>query len=75
MSLIRDHFDTVVIALDNDKAGAEACARLRKEWSKRGLTLRFMDYSHTDAKDPGDMTDAEIQYAVENAYSSVLARF
>jgi DNA primase len=75
MSLIRDHFDTVVIALDNDKAGAEACARLRKEWVGRGLTLRFLDYSHTSAKDPGDMTDSEITYAVDNAYSSVLARF
>jgi DNA primase len=75
MSLIRDHFETVVIALDNDTAGTKACARLRKEWARRGLTLRFLDYSHTSAKDPGDMTDDEIHGAVDNAYSSVLARF
>jgi DNA primase len=75
MSLIRDHFDTVVIALDNDKAGSEACARLRKEWTGRGLTLRFLDYSLTDAKDPGDMTDLELTDAINNAYSSVVARF
>jgi DNA primase len=75
MSIIRDHFDTVIIALDNDKAGTEACARLRKEWLGRGLTLRFLDYSLTDAKDPGDMTDQELTDAINNAYSSVVARF
>jgi DNA primase len=75
MSLIRDHFDTVIVALDNDKAGSEACARLRKEWTGRGLTLKFLDYSATSAKDPGDMTDDVLKTAVANAYSSVLARF
>ncbi|MDX3260718.1 toprim domain-containing protein [Streptomyces sp. MI02-2A] len=75
MRIIRDHFDSVIIALDNDKSGTEACARLREEWTGRGLTLRFLDYSLTDAKDPGEMSDQEITDAVNNAYSSVLARF
>lgn len=75
MSLIRDHFDTLIVALDNDKAGAEGSERLRTTWSRRGLVLKFLDYSRTSAKDPGEMTDDEIQYAVENAYSSVVARF
>jgi DNA primase len=75
MSLIRDHFDTVVIALDNDDAGAEACKRLLKEWTGRGLTLKFLDYSVTSAKDPGDMTADQLKAAVRGAYSSVVARF
>jgi DNA primase len=76
MSLIRDHFDTVVIALDDDKAGAEACERLRKEWTGRGLTLKFLDYSDAlGAKDVGDMTADQIKNAIRNAYSSVVARF
>lgn len=75
MSLIRDHFDTLIVALDNDTAGIETCARLRKEWSRRGLTLKFLDYSGTSAKDPGDMTDDELVAAVDGAYSSVVARF
>jgi hypothetical protein len=75
MSLIRDHFDTVIIALDNDVDGAKHSERLRKEWSRRGLALKFLDYSGTSAKDPGDMTDAEVFFAVRNSYSSVIARF
>uniref|UniRef100_A0AAU3ICT2 Toprim domain-containing protein n=1 Tax=Streptomyces sp. NBC_01393 TaxID=2903851 RepID=A0AAU3ICT2_9ACTN len=76
MGLIRDHFDTVVIALDNDDAGAEACKRLLKEWTGRGLTLKFLDYSVAPpAKDPGDMNADQIKAAVRGAYSSVVARF
>jgi DNA primase len=75
MGLIRDHFDTVIVALDNDEAGVKTCERLRKEWSRRGLTLKFLDYSGTSAKDPGDMTDDELVAAVDGAYSSVVARF
>jgi hypothetical protein len=76
MSLIRDHFDTVIIALDNDDAGAEACKRLLTEWTGRGLTLKFLDYSVAPkAKDPGDMTADQIKAAVRGAYSSILARF
>lgn len=76
MGLIRDHFDSVVIALDNDDAGAEACRRLRSEWSRRGLTLKFLDYATApSAKDVGEMTADQIKNAVRGAYSSVVARF
>jgi DNA primase len=75
MSLIRDHFDTVVIALDNDAAGAKDSERLRKDWSRRGLALKFLDYSGTSAKDIGEMGADAIKNAVRNAYPSVLARF
>jgi DNA primase len=75
MSLIRDHFDTVIIALDNDTAGAETCKRLHQEWRGRGLTLKFLDYSGTSCKDPGDMGADALKNAVRNAYSSVIARF
>jgi DNA primase len=75
MSLIRDHFDSVIIALDNDTAGAETCKRLREEWTGRGLSLKFLDYSGTACKDPGDMGADALKNAVRNAYSSVIARF
>lgn len=75
MSLIRDHFDSVIIALDNDTAGAETCKRLREEWTGRGLSLKFLDYSGTPCKDPGDMGADALKNAVRNAYSSVIARF
>lgn len=75
MALIRDHFDTVVVALDNDEAGAKACQRLRAEWSRRGVNLKFADYSDTKAKDPGEMTFNEVKNSIRNAIPSVLARF
>lgn len=75
MALIRDHFNTVIIALDNDEAGAQTCERLRSEWARRGLTLKFLDYSNTTAKDPGEMSADEIKNAVRTAIPSVLARF
>lgn len=75
MSLIRDHFDTVIIALDNDTDGAKHSERLRKEWARRGLALKFIDYSGVTEKDVGDMSSDQIKYAIRNAYSSVVARF
>jgi 5S rRNA maturation endonuclease (ribonuclease M5) len=76
MSLIRDHFETVIIALDNDTDGAKHSERLRTEWSRRGLALKFLDYSGAaGAKDVGEMGADQIKNAVRNAYSSVVARF
>lgn len=75
MSILRDHFETVIIALDNDTDGAKHSERLRKEWSRRGIALKFLDYSGTPVKDIGEMSHNEIKNAVRNAYPSVLARF
>jgi hypothetical protein len=62
----------IIIALDNptiDKAGQNA-ARFMLSASKGVLrNVRFFDYSQTTAKDPGDMTLAEIQHGIAHAKS------
>jgi DNA primase len=75
MRLIMDRTDTLIVALDNDRDGTKMCEEIRRGWGRRGLHLRYFNYTGTSAKDPGDMTDAEIGRAVDSAYSSVLARF
>ena len=80
IDLIRDRVDTLIVALDNpilDPAGAKASDHIRLRYAKRGLTIKFFNYDRApQAKDPGDkMTDEQIQWGVENAVSSILARF
>ena len=69
--------DEVVFALDNpykDDAGRKASVQLLTETKGVLKSVRFFDYSGTDAKDPGDMTHAEIArgiaFARSRAYGS-----
>lgn len=58
--------DTVIVAMDNDKAGIESSKRLyTKLHPRRGV--RWWNYSGTTAKDIGDMTDEEIVRGFETA--------
>ena len=57
----------VIVALDNDVAGTKEMERLRKVLPKRGVRAMYLSYRHTEAKDVGDMDDAEIVRAVANA--------
>lgn len=62
----------VVAALDNDKAG-EKGSKLLLEWGRKyGLNLFYFNYGSIGKKDPGDMTDDEIHWGIENAQSSIL---
>lgn len=63
----------LVSALDNDRKGEESNDALRKRVRGR-YRLFFWDYGDTDAKDPGEQTDAEILRSYGNRYSSVLWR-
>lgn len=67
LTLLYDLADKVVIALDNDKAGTESAKKIFKEMPLVKGGMYWLKYSHTDAKDIGDMTDDEIWEAVTGA--------
>jgi hypothetical protein len=61
----------VVAAFDNDSAGRKANKEMLEFGRKYGLNLFFFNYSGSDKKDPGDMTEEEICWGVENAQSAL----
>lgn len=66
--------EKIVIAFDNpslDKAGLKASKEMLAWGRKYGLNLFFFNYGGTNKKDPGDMTDDEIRWGVDNAVSSL----
>lgn len=67
--------DRVISAFDNpkvDKAGKKASDEMR-DWSRKyGLNLSFFNYGDTGKKDPGDLTDEEIVWGIQNAKTSIL---
>jgi DNA primase len=66
--------DKIILAFDNpnlDKAGLKASNEMMKFGRKYGLNLFFFNYGSSSAKDPGDMTNEEIAWGIENAKSSI----
>jgi len=66
--------EQVIAAFDNpaiDKAGAKACKEMLELARKYSINLYFFNYGRSNKKDPGDMTDAEIRWGVDNAVSSI----
>jgi hypothetical protein len=64
----------VIAAFDNpkvDPAGKKASEELSKLALKYGITLSFFNYGDTGKKDPGDLTNEEIAWGIENAKSSL----
>jgi hypothetical protein len=64
----------VIAAFDNpniDNAGRKASKEMLVWGRKYGLNLFFFNYGDTNKKDPGDMTDAEIRWGVENAVTAL----
>lgn len=68
----------VIVALDNDREGKLQTQLLcrgeskrgkivRKGWAARFGSLQVFNYGDSKAKDPGDMSDDEILWGVENA--------
>lgn len=67
--------ERIVVAFDNpklDPAGKKASAEMSKLGRKYGLNLFFFNYGDTGKKDPGDLTNEEIAWGIQNAQSSVL---
>jgi hypothetical protein len=66
--------DRVIAAFDNPKvdlAGKKASSELSKWARKYGMNLLFFNYGDSGKKDPGDLTDAEIAWGIENAVSDI----
>jgi len=61
----------IVAAFDNDKAGQKASKELLEFGIKYSLNLHFFNYGSSRVKDPGDMTDEELRWGVENAISAL----
>lgn len=59
--------DKVIIAMDNDKAGIGSAKGIFKSMPYCRYGVFWLKYSHTDAKDIGEMTDTEIEEAVNGA--------
>jgi DNA primase len=68
-----EEFEHVTVALDNDDAGKVASRDLLSWAEKLNKGLWFFDYSHTDQKDIGGMSKAEISIGMQNAKFSLLA--
>jgi hypothetical protein len=65
----------IIAAFDNpnvDSAGKKACDQMRQYARKYGLNLYFFNYGDSGKKDPGDLTDAEIVWGIDNAKSALL---
>lgn len=66
--------DRIIAAFDNpkiDKAGKSASDNLRKLAFKYGANLLFFNYGETGKKDPGDLTDSEIEWGLSHAQSAL----
>lgn len=59
--------DRVIIALDNDQAGIASAKSIFNDMPLLKGGVFWLKYSHTKAKDIGEMTDEEIEEAVTQA--------
>jgi DNA primase len=59
--------DKVIVALDNDKAGITSAKQIFKSMPLIKQGIHWIHYSHTDAKDIGEMTDQEIEVAINKS--------
>lgn len=62
----------VIAAFDNpkiDAAGLKASESMRHMALKYGLNLSYFNYGTTGAKDPGDLTDEQTAWGIQNAKS------
>lgn len=65
----------IIAAFDNpnvDAAGKKASDQMRIWARKYGMNLFYFNYGDSGKKDPGDMTNEEIRWGIENAKPSLL---
>jgi DNA primase len=65
--MLFDVSEKVIIAMDNDNAGINSAKNIFKSMPLVKHGLYWLKYSHTKAKDIGEMTDNEIEEAVTGA--------
>ena len=66
--------DRIIVALDNpnlDKAGEKGSKEMLMWARKYAMNMWFFNYGSSSKKDPGDMTDEEIRWGIDNAVSSI----
>lgn len=71
INLLLKSVDSLVLALDNDAAGRRVTEDLMDRLGRR-MPVRLFNYEGSDAKDPGDMDDFDIDYGMKNAKSAAL---
>jgi len=71
---ILEAHENIIVALDNDDAGKAASNDLLNWANSMNKGIWFFDYLHTDQKDIGGMSKAEIKQGFDNARFSLLAR-
>ena len=67
--------DSIIFASDNPKldgAGKKAAKQAHELAFKYGVNLRFFNYGETSKKDPGDMTNDELRWGIDNSQSYLL---
>lgn len=67
LSLLNDVADRIIIAMDNDDAGLAASKKIYRRIGTPRRGLLWWNYSGTNAKDIGDMTDEEIDRGLTTA--------
>jgi len=72
MHLLIERCDSLVVALDNDKAGVRATRRLLQDKWHHRIPLSVFNYAGMKGKDPGELTPPEVLKGVSTA---VLASF
>jgi DNA primase len=63
--------DRIIFAMDADEAGVASSMRLLELTHKLNFEAWFFNYSHTDMKDVGGMSKAEILTGIDTAVHSV----
>jgi DNA primase len=70
MRLVQARTELLILALDNpfvDRAGRQMTEYLYRKWSTRGMRIKVFNYAGMDGKDPSDLSDAEVEFGIENA--------
>jgi len=67
LQLLESSCDALIVALDNDEAGITVGKKLMTVLPSFRYGVKWMKYSHTKAKDIGEMDDSELAVAVKQA--------
>lgn len=67
LALLSSKFDQLIVAMDNDAAGANEARRLSKLLPSFRSGIRWWVYSPNDPKDIGEMTDGQILRGIKSA--------
>lgn len=71
MTSLITYADYVILALDNDDIGRRKTNELLDRYGRR-IRMSLFHYGSSKAKDPGEMTDSELETGLQNARSSFL---